>query len=109
MNIGILICGHFSDDIKARYGTYRDLYADMLGPGYACRPYFVVDGEFPASITEQDGWLVSGSRSGAYEDHPWIPDFEAKSHDSGPQNTGFEQVFTYFSPKHLHVFSPKML
>ena len=33
MNIGILICGHFSDDIKARYGTYRDLYADMLGPG----------------------------------------------------------------------------
>lgn len=82
MNIGILICGHFSDDIKARYGTYRDLYADMLGPGYACRPYFVVDGEFPASITEQDGWLVSGSRSGAYEDHPWIPPLEGFLRDA---------------------------
>ena len=29
-------------------------------------------------------------------DHPWIPDFEAKSHDSGPQNTSFEPAFTSF-------------
>ncbi|MGB1156736.1 MAG: type 1 glutamine amidotransferase [Alphaproteobacteria bacterium] len=76
MNIGILICGHFVDEIKASYGTYRDLYADMLGEGYSCHPYFVVDGEFPASITEQDAWLVSGSRSGAYEDLPWISPLE---------------------------------
>ena len=76
MNIGILICGHFVDEIKATYGTYRDLYADMLGEGYDCHPYFVVDGEFPAAITEQDAWLVSGSRSGAYEDLPWIPPLE---------------------------------
>ena len=48
----------------------------MLAPGYACRTDFGVDGEFPASITEQDGWLVSGSRSGAYEDHPWIEPLE---------------------------------
>ena len=71
MKIGILMCGHFTDEIKARYGTYRDLYADMLGEGFECTPYVVVDGAFPDSITEEDGWLVSGSRSGAYEDHPW--------------------------------------
>ena len=77
MKIGILMCGHFTDEIKARYGTYHDLYADMLGEGFECTPYVVVDGAFPDSITEQDGWLVSGSRSGAYEDHPWIPPLEA--------------------------------
>ena len=77
MKIGILMCGHFTDEIKARYGTYRDLYADMLGEGFECTPYVIVDGAFPDSITEQDGWLVSGSRSGAYEDHPWIPPLEA--------------------------------
>ena len=30
-------------------------------------------------------WTSSG-------DHPWIPDLEARSHDSGPQNIGFERV-----------------
>ena len=28
--------------------------------------------------------------------HPWILDFEAKSNDYGPQNTGFETVFRSF-------------
>jgi len=76
MKIGILICGHFSDDLAAIYGTYLDLYAPMLGPGFECTPYFVVDGQFPASVNEQEGWLVSGSRFGAYEDQPWIPPLE---------------------------------
>ena len=76
MNIGILICGHFVDEIKATYGTYRDLYAELLGPDYHCTPYFIVDGEIPGSVEEQDGWLISGSRSGAYEDLPWIPPLE---------------------------------
>ncbi len=77
MTIGILICGHFVDDIKATYGTYCDLYADMLGEGFECVPYFVCEGELPASVQEQDAWLVSGSRSGAYEDLPWIKPLEA--------------------------------
>ena len=66
MNIGILICGHFVDEIKATYGTYRDLYADMLGEGYACHPYFVGDGEFPAAITEQDFGIGETSSSNGW-------------------------------------------
>ena len=77
IRLGILICGHFVDEIKANYGTYRDLYAEMLGEGYQCVAYFVCDGEFPTAIDEQDAWLVSGSRSGAYEDLPWIKPLEA--------------------------------
>jgi GMP synthase-like glutamine amidotransferase len=42
----------------------------------------VVEGAFPASVTECDGWLITGSRHGAYEDHPWIPPLEAFIRDS---------------------------
>ena len=76
VKVGILICGHFIEEVAAVYEDYRALYAPMLGEGFDCRPYFVVDGEMPASVDEQDGWLVSGSRHGAYEDHVWIPTLE---------------------------------
>ena len=36
----------------------------------------VVEGEFPAQVTDCDGWLITGSRHGVYEDHPWIPPLE---------------------------------
>ena len=35
-----------------------------------------MDGEFPASVDSCDGWLITGSRHGAYEDHYWIPPLE---------------------------------
>ena len=31
---------------------------------------------FPEGIHDADGWLITGSRHGAYEDHPWIPPLE---------------------------------
>jgi len=36
----------------------------------------VVDGIFPESIHAADGWLITGSRHGVYEDHLWIPPLE---------------------------------
>ena len=76
VRIGILICGHFVEEVAAVYDNYLALYTPMLGDGFICQPYFVVDGEMPATVDEQDGWLVSGSRHGAYEDHPWIEPLE---------------------------------
>lgn len=32
--------------------------------------------EFPDSIKQADGWLISGSKHGAYEDHPFIKPLE---------------------------------
>ena len=37
----------------------------------------MVDGDFPESPDVADGWLVTGSKHGAYEDHDWIPPLEA--------------------------------
>ena len=53
---------------------YDALYPQMLaGHGFTFRTWRVVDGEFPDSVTDADGWLIGGSRHGVYEDLPWIP------------------------------------
>lgn len=46
----------------------------------------VVDMKFPDSIHDADGWLITGSKHGAYEDLPFIPpleDFIRQIRDAG--------------------------
>jgi GMP synthase (glutamine-hydrolysing) len=47
------------------------------GHGFTFETYAVVDGVFPSGAEACDGWLITGSKHGAYEDHPWIPPLEA--------------------------------
>ncbi|WP_255012482.1 type 1 glutamine amidotransferase [Roseovarius sp. M141] len=75
--IGILLTGHSPDEIKADLGDYDSMFADLLkGHGLSYRTYAVVDGEFPHRANECDGWLITGSKYGAYEPHDWIPPLE---------------------------------
>ena len=77
MKIGILQTGHVPDDLAERHGQYPEMFEKFLsGHGFELRPYAVVDGIFPKDIDECDGWLITGSRHGAYEDHDWIPPLE---------------------------------
>lgn len=76
MKIGILMTGHPPDTMMDR-GKYDQYFARLLeGKGFTFQGYAVVDGEFPASVNDADGWLITGSRHGAYEDHDWIPPLE---------------------------------
>ena len=78
MRIGILICGHLPEEIIAVRGDYDRVYADHLaGQGFSFDAYPVCDMVFPDSIHAAEGWLISGSRHGAYEDHAFIPPLEA--------------------------------
>ena len=78
MLIGILQTGRAPDALRPDHGDYPDLFVRLLaGHGLTFRNYEVLDGVLPASATECDGWLITGSRFGAYEDHPWIPPLEA--------------------------------
>lgn len=75
--IGILVTGHSPDDIRADMGDYDAMFADLLaGHGLSYVTYNVVDNEFPDSAQACDGWLITGSKHGAYEDHDWIPPLE---------------------------------
>ncbi|MEY4695625.1 MAG: hypothetical protein RIT14_53 [Pseudomonadota bacterium] len=78
MLIGILQTGLAPEALAPEMGDYPDMFARLLdGHGFTFRTWRVVDGEFPASVHDADGWLITGSRHGAYEDHPWIPPLEA--------------------------------
>ena len=77
MLIGILQCGHFPEAAGYPVRTYSDLYTQMLaGRGLEFRTWSVVDMEFPDSVHDAEGWLISGSRHGAYEELPFIPPLE---------------------------------
>lgn len=83
MKIGILQTGLAPETLAAELGDYPDMFARLLdGHGFTFATFRVVEGQFPASVKECDGWLITGSRHGVYEDHPWIPPLEQFIRDS---------------------------
>lgn len=78
MLIGILQTGQSPDILRAEAGDYPDMFETLLaGRGLTFRRYHVEEMEFPEDVHECEGWLITGSRHGAYEDHAFIPRLEA--------------------------------
>jgi GMP synthase (glutamine-hydrolysing) len=77
MKIGILETGHAPDIVLNELGDYDAMFARLLdGHGFEFETYDVVDEDFPNGAHAADGWLITGSKHGAYEDHPWIAPLE---------------------------------
>ncbi len=77
MKIGILQTGHAPDALLDDFGDYISMFQTLLGQqDFTFGDWSVVDGVFPDSINDADGWLITGSKHGAYEDHEWIPPLE---------------------------------
>lgn len=77
MLIGILQTGHAPDALIGRSGDYGEMFERLLaGQGLSFRIYSVVEMEFPDGVHDCKGWLITGSRHGAYEDHPFIRPLE---------------------------------
>jgi len=77
MKIGILQTGWPPQELIARHGTYAEAFARLLSDrGFEFESWACLEGEFPASINDADGWLITGSKYGAYEDLPWIEPLE---------------------------------
>jgi GMP synthase-like glutamine amidotransferase len=73
MQIGILQTGQAPDALKGTSGDYPDMFQRLLaGHGLTFRTFHVEAMDFPASVHDCAGWLITGSRHGAYEDHPFI-------------------------------------
>ncbi len=78
MLIGILQTGQAPDALRAGFGDYPDMFAQLLAaPDMTFRTWHVEGMEFPASPQDADGWVITGSRHGVYEDHSFIPKLEA--------------------------------
>ena len=78
MRIGILQCGHVPEAVAAEHGDFSAMFARLLdGHGFEFHTWDVVDMTFPASIDDAEGWLVTGSKHGAYDEVPFIAPLEA--------------------------------
>ncbi len=63
--------------LRPAHGNYPDLFQRLLADqGFTFQTWRVLDMDFPASPHDADGWLITGSRFGAYEDHAFIPPLE---------------------------------
>jgi GMP synthase-like glutamine amidotransferase len=77
MRIGILQTGRVPAELEGRHGQYPVMFARLFdGHGFTFETFMVIDGQFPASVHDCDGWLITGSAHGAYDDLPWIPALE---------------------------------
>ncbi len=78
MKIGILQTGTVPEALARTHGEYPDMFERLLaGRGFTFEHYPVVEMVLPGSVQAADGWLITGSRHGAYEPHPWIPPLES--------------------------------
>lgn len=74
MRIGILKCGQSPELLRGELGDYDSMFEKLLaGRGFEFSSYHVENMEFPTSVHDAEGWLLTGSRHGAYEDHDFIP------------------------------------
>ena len=77
MLIGVLQTGQSPGALRDDMGDYPDFFRTLLANrGLQFRTYHVEAMQFPVSVHDCDGWLITGSRHGAYEDHPFIRPLE---------------------------------
>ena len=77
MKIGILQTGLVPEEMVQETGQYVAFFERMLaGRGFTFAGYSVVEGLFPDRPEDADGWLITGSKFGVYEDYPWIRQLE---------------------------------
>ncbi|MFQ3184023.1 MAG: GMP synthase-like glutamine amidotransferase [Alteromonas macleodii] len=82
MKIGILQTGHAPDELRFTIGDVNNLFEQLLdGQGFTFETFEVVDGDFPNGPNTCDGWLITGSKHGAYEELPWITPLETLIRD----------------------------
>ncbi|MCL6270303.1 type 1 glutamine amidotransferase [Sansalvadorimonas sp. 2012CJ34-2] len=79
--LGILLCGEQDQDTLDAFGPYADAFIAMLDN---CQPDFwrykvwhCYQNEIPSIPNENDAWIITGSRLGVYEGHPWIEPLSA--------------------------------
>jgi GMP synthase-like glutamine amidotransferase len=77
MKIGILECGHTMPEVEIKHGGFPAMFQDLLkGQNFSYATYDVENMVFPKDVAECDGWLLTGSKHGAYEAHDFIPPLE---------------------------------
>lgn len=86
LTIGILQTGRTTPELRGKHGAYTEMFDRLLhSADVSVRTvtFSILDEDFPKSPTDCDGWIVTGSKHGVYEDLPWIKPLEAFVRDCG--------------------------
>ncbi len=76
MKIGILITGHLPEKLADDFGNYGDMFESLLqDEGFTFAKYTVLENHFP-KLDDCDGYIITGSKYGVYENLEWIPKLE---------------------------------
>ncbi|GAA6207008.1 type 1 glutamine amidotransferase [Cognatishimia sp. WU-CL00825] len=87
MKIGILQAGSFVQEMHDITGDVDNMFKVMLaGQDFTFDVWRVFEDQFPDSVAVCDGWLITGSKFGVYEDHAWIPPLEDFIRDAVTQS-----------------------
>lgn len=71
--IGILKTGRPPKPAIPQFGTYPDMFMDLLGrDAHDWRVYAADEGEYPQAPEDCAAYIVTGSAAGVYDDDPWI-------------------------------------
>jgi GMP synthase (glutamine-hydrolysing) len=75
--IGIIQTGSIDGPLGEKHGQYPAMFEELLGSGpFTFRTYNALDGDIPTDPMACDGWVITGSRHGVYEQHDWIAPLE---------------------------------
>lgn len=80
MKIGILEAGLLNEKLNGKYEPYPVMFAELLNRAdqrLSYQTYSVIQGEMPNSIDDCEGWLITGSRHGVYENLDWMQALQA--------------------------------
>ena len=78
MHIAILLAGHTNKAMPQRFHDYDDMFTDLFqslpdGQDFRFSTLPVVNNVFPDHVNDYNGFLISGSAFGVYDDAPFIP------------------------------------
>ena len=78
MHIAILLAGHTNKAMPQHFHDYHDMFTELFqgrayGKDFRFTTLAVVDDIFPEHLDDYDGYLISGSAYGVYDNAPFIP------------------------------------
>ena len=73
--LGILDCDDLSPELRGDYHCYTCMFKTLFEPVHSAieyRRYDVQKNKLPDEANECDAYLLTGSKTGVYDDKPWI-------------------------------------
>lgn len=75
LKLGILDCDQLHESLRAQYASYAHMMQTLfmqVAPSINFAVYPVIEGVYPEDIDECDGYIITGSKSSAYDSDEWI-------------------------------------